>query len=286
MVDGTTGCIRPKTKARQQSAAACYRWEPVGFHKHTGGGVPCLSGRVLFGVRTCHIQRGYEVRGGRLTMATCHSALRRIAVPGDVVLLVSPSNSAGSATRGINTSQRIVLMAFIVETTLSIPRYYATAAPRWATGRRDRIYSVSAVTPKKSMRHRRRIMDVFMRDTDGQSLLLAALKKVNCRTWHVEYAKWPGVRVRFTRKTSRRMLPIHSVRGLNSVDLAQRARDFHGRILTARRFAIFSGDSADRSSVIFDSLKTHIAPGRGVRVASLGTLRHLRHWVAETLLCQ
>ncbi len=271
-------------KSRLMSGVARRRWEFQGFQLSLSGPAPTLTGRVLLAVRNAHVPHGQETRDGRLTIGACHLPLRTSAAPGDVVVLVSAPRGAASSNRGMLTRQRLVLLACVVDETLSVPRYYHASAPDWANKRRDRIYTVTQVGSKCHRRTTQRSFTEFLDQSDEAKLRGATAEKSGTKSWKVKYPSFPGTTAVFSRKGGHHTYPLHTTEGVNAIEDKVRVKDFQGRVLVSRRFALFPGVETETNALPFNDFRMKTKPGRGLRVTTLGKNRALRRWIGENLL--
>ena len=207
----------------------------------SAGTVP-LTGRALLAACDQHVRAHANAEGDRLTIALCHSAVRKTARPGDVIILCASEqlrSSALSIPRGV----QIVTHLAVVEETLGHAGYYSRVAPAWARGRADRIYALTA----SDVGQRRRSLD-----RDGQE---AALRELDdgrnfvvrtCRERGRPATEWI-CGLRGGRGCKVRLRCRHDVRfhRAGTIPKKTRLRDFSGRILVCRSFHQFVGDAAD-----------------------------------------
>ena len=234
-------------------------------------------------VRTCHVPLSQCISSGRLTVALCSKAARTVAVPGDVVLIASTVRNKNENRRGIMSRERLVLMAFVVGATCTVPRYHSAQPPPWARGRRDRIYAMaSAKAPTtrwlddKSMRH-------FLRATDDAKLFHAevAEKHSNASSWRVTYASMPDHPLMFRRKCRAVSMDTHGAACPNDIPLKRRRADFMGRVVSSTTFAVFPGWATESHAVPWKRLGISTRLGIGMRVTTLKDNPTCRTWLRK-----
>ncbi len=266
------------------SAVARRRWEMLPYVCTIGGPMPTLTGKVLIGVRQQHTPASQGVHEGRLTLASCSYAVRNAGKPGDVGLIVGTGKSKFAANRGMQSANRLLLMAFIVsEDSMTVPKCFSSQAPDWTQGRRDRVYMVRVKGGTPMQAHRK--LARFLNTTEDDTLARATVKKCpGEQSWAVSYPAQPGTTLIFQRKVGRNVSGLHEVEGVNAVSNERRATDFKGRCLVSERFVILPGLEADPNAISWASLKVNATPGRGVRTTSLDENPTLRTWVMRNLL--
>ena len=115
------------------------------------------------------------------------------------------------------TRQRLVLLACVVDETLSAPRYYHASAPDWANKRRDRIYTVTQVGSKSCWTTQRSFTE-FLDQSDEAELRVATAPKNGTKSWKVKYPSFPGTTAVFTWKSGHHTYPLHTTEGVNAID--------------------------------------------------------------------
>lgn len=238
----------------QQSNAAHDRWEQVFLHTSelAARGDVALSGRAL--LYTAPYNVGANVTAHRskgnvayATLACCSPGVRGAAMPGDLIITISASPSNSSA-RGVNLEHgRVVQSIMIVEGKLQLWNYYGPAAPPWALGRPDRIYTCTLPASGRHIRER------FELQAGLAAPSVVQWRSVGRAAWDVEYKG--GLKVRFALRHRARFHQLASSNHRNKLPSEDnRNADFHGCVPYGRTFARFPGDSADAAAVLPDKL--------------------------------
>ena len=150
------------------------------------------------------------------------------------------SPSSGAAHRGLVTQHRLVLLACVVDAGLAVPHCYHRSAPGWAAVPCDRIYSVAAAVVHCRMQLLQQAIDM-LDQIDEANLCRPTVAKIVGVPWYVEYPTSHLMPLVPTRGPGRRMHPAHTMTGRNAFLDAERVRDFEGRVLVSRCFAMFPG---------------------------------------------
>ncbi len=118
----------------------------------------------------------------------------------------------------------------------------------WANKRRDRIYTVTQVGSKC---HRR----TTQRQSDEAKLRVATAQKNGTKSWKVKYPSFPGTTTVFTWKSGHHAYPLHTTEGVNAIEDKVRVKDFQGRVLVSRRFALLPGVETETNALPFNDFR-------------------------------
>ena len=267
--------------AAHASLAALSRWDPVGLgyvvHRHAGAP---LSGRCYAVVHPLHLAASTLCADGRATFALCGMAIRRCLRAGDVCLVVSPGQSHGR-TRNIATQHRLILCVVIVAGVLEPWVYHSIAAPEWAFGRSDRIYTCRLARgggwrPQDRLRQLRSASPTLGRTTFRE------IGPANDHTWRVTYGG-AGARYLFEyRLRSRVRWHQEPGESANSIVRGARDRDLRAPVPWGHAYAVYASSEQHQRALPWASLCPGVEPGLGVRTVPFARGSRLRRWVERT----
>ena len=259
----------------QQHLNSVQRWDGQATAALTQPPSVTFTGKVLIVV--CPYAMGVDpyIEGAHGTYALCSCNVRSAAREGDVVIAVSPPASSGK-TRGLKTSERLLLSLGIVEGTLAAPTYHSLATPAWAMNRGDRVYRATSMGSGSTVEGRR-VKALFASATFRRlKVKRAHVKETQSNAWEVDYG---NMKVRFILRSRAR---YHGLDNLNRVYTSERHRDFSGHVLISQCCRTYPSKGEDVQSLPA-CLRKSAYYGQGFRVVWARRGSALRNWLSTEL---
>ena len=201
------------------------------------------------------------IHGDHGTHALCSSQIRIAARLGDIVMTVSFPTSS-STTRGLDTTERLVLSLGFIEARLPVALYHSLGAPDWVDGRPDGIY-MAKVTHSEGhpVSARARVTAMQSLSFQRHRILPQHCQSVSEGVWNVDYG---NAQVHFSTRSRAR---FHTLEGVNRLrQSSHRWRDFIGFALGSPLCRCYPGSGLDR--MLLRRCLQHVRFGRGASCAS------------------
>jgi hypothetical protein len=197
-----------------------------------------LSGYAWVSTTPFHIASHFNVEGSVATTALCHFNWRKCAAQGDVLFMVSPKGPWRRNGVNVPRGERLLLGIAVNDGgTLAPSTYYGLNAPTWAEGRADCIYKCKPIAEtaaeKRTMRETAAELD------DGTNQIV---KKCTKRDggWTVHLSGGGAVHYSLRRRSRYHNEPFPK---------NKRIKDFTGRVVCSRTFALFPGNAGNKKAV-------------------------------------